>query len=91
MRQILLVSLAFVAASSTGFAQKRAFTITDVYRVKGISDLSVSSDGRTIVYAVSTADLPRAKRTSQIWIAFADGSQARLLTQDTANQSSPRF
>src|SRR6476659_3064771 len=91
MRRLLIFTLAFMAASSTGFAQKRAFTISDVYRIKGISDLAVSSDGRTILYAVSNTDLPRAKRTSQIWIASADGSQARLLTQDTTNQSSPRF
>ena len=91
MRRLLILTLAILAVSSTGNAQKRAFTINDVYRIKGISDLAVSSDGRTIIYAVSSTDLPRAKRTSQIWIASADGSQARLLTQDTTNQSSPRF
>jgi Tol biopolymer transport system component len=91
MRRILLVSLALLAVPSSGFAQKKAFTIPDLYRIKGISDLAVSSDGRTIVYAVTTSDLPRAKRTSRVWIASADGSAARLLTQDTANQSSPRF
>jgi dipeptidyl aminopeptidase/acylaminoacyl peptidase len=91
MRRILVLSLVLLAVPSSGSAQKKAFTISDLYRVKGISDLGVSSDGRTIVYAVSTTDLPRAKRTSQIWIASADGSAARLLTQDTVNQSSPRF
>ncbi|HUQ19639.1 MAG TPA: S9 family peptidase [Gemmatimonadaceae bacterium] len=91
MRRIVFIALVVVATSSTGLAQKKAFTINDLYRIKNISDLAVSSDGRAIVYAVSTTDLPRAKRTSRIWIASADGSNARLLTQDTANQSSPRF
>jgi len=91
MRRFLILSLSVLAASSTATAQKRAFAITDLYRIKSISDLGVSSDGRTIVYSVGTQDLPRAKRSSQIWIASSDGSRARLLTQDTANASSPRF
>src|SRR5690349_16594399 len=91
MRRILFISVILLAAPSSGFAQKKAFTIPDLYRIKGISDLSVSPDGNTIVYAVTTQDLPRAKRTSQIWVASVDGSNARLLTQDTVDQSSPRF
>jgi dipeptidyl aminopeptidase/acylaminoacyl peptidase len=92
MRRYLILSLLLVlAVPSTGLAQKRAFAITDLYRIRSISDLAVSSDGRTIVYSVGTQDLPRAKRMSQIWIASSDGSGARLLTQDTANASSPRF
>lgn len=77
MRRILFISLTLLAAPSSGFAQKKALATADLCRIKGISDLAVSSDGRTIVYAVSTTDLPRARRTSQIWISSADGSNPR--------------
>src|SRR6476469_4562753 len=91
MRRILFISVALLAAPSSGCAQKKAFTIPYLYRIKSISDLAISPDGRAIVYAVTATDLPRAKRTSRVWVASADGSGARLLSQDTVNQSSPRF
>ncbi|HJT16441.1 MAG TPA: S9 family peptidase, partial [Thermoanaerobaculia bacterium] len=88
-RAVCLVFIALVAAAA--FAQqKRAFTLEDFYRVKGVSDLALSPDQRTLVYTVSTTDLPRAKRTSQIWIMNVDGSNAHALTRGE-NDSSPRF
>jgi dipeptidyl aminopeptidase/acylaminoacyl peptidase len=72
-------------------AQKRAFTIEDLYRVKSISDLRVSSDGRFVVYAVTTSDLPRAKRNTHIWMMDIDGKNTRQLTSGDNSESSPAF
>jgi dipeptidyl aminopeptidase/acylaminoacyl peptidase len=72
-------------------AQKRGFTIEDLYRVKSISDLRVSSDGRFVVYAVTTSDLPRAKRNTHIWMMDIDGKNTRQLTSGDNSESSPAF
>ncbi len=66
-RRILLLFILLLFSSTSLQAQKRAFSIEDLYRVTNISDLHVSPDGQTIVFAVTTSDLPRAKRNSHIW------------------------
>ena len=80
--------LLFVSASS---AQKRAFTIEDLYRIKHLEDMRLSPDGRLIVMTVLSDDLAKAKRTGHIWLMDADGSNARQFTFGDANDSSPIF
>src|SRR6185295_12758383 len=72
-------------------AQKRAFTIEDLYRVKNISDLHVSPDGKTLVFAVAISDLGRAKKTTHIWTMNIDGKNLRQLTTGEKSESSPSF
>src|SRR5436190_7780319 len=89
MKRAVFLIATFVA--TTAFAQtKRAFTIEDLYRAKGITDLALSPDERTLVYTVSTTDLARAKRSTQIWTINVDGSNAHALTQGDSD-GSPRF
>lgn len=68
-------------------AQKRAFTIEDVYRVQTVSDLSLAPDGRSLVYVVTTPDLPHAKRASHVWTMNVDGSNAHALTSGDADST----
>src|ERR687884_154606 len=89
MKRLALLSLSLLLAASA-FAQKRGFTIEDLYRVKNVGDLSLSPDGRTVLFSLSTSDLPRAKRTTRVWIMDADGANARELTHGDSD-SSPRF
>src|SRR5207248_1336986 len=83
------VVVLFVAAAVAA-QPKRAFTIEDLYRVKGLGDLSLSPDRRMLLFTVTTSDLPRAKRSTKIWTMDPDGANARPLTQGDAD-SSPRF
>jgi dipeptidyl aminopeptidase/acylaminoacyl peptidase len=85
---VLLFSLALCINAQ---AQKRAFSIEDLYRIKAVSDVHISPDGKSIVYVVGTSDLPRAKRASYIWIMNSDGSNKRQLTYSAKGDSSPRF
>jgi dipeptidyl aminopeptidase/acylaminoacyl peptidase len=88
-KQIILLAILLLIPVSSALAQKRAFTIEDLYRVKSISDVHLSPDARSIVYVVSTSDLPRAKRASQIWMIDADGRNARPLTPGDKSYFSP--
>ncbi|HXG94625.1 MAG TPA: S9 family peptidase [Blastocatellia bacterium] len=87
-RRFYLSFLILILAISAQ-AQKRAFTIEDLYRIKSVSDVHISPDGKSIIYVVSASDLPRAKRTSHIWIMDIDGRNARQLTQGDKSESSP--
>src|SRR5918912_1768215 len=90
-RRLILLILLLVLPFGAARAQKRAFNIEDLYRVKSISDVHLSPDGKTVVYAVATSDLSRAKRTTQIWLMDADGRNPRQITQGEKSSASPTF
>ena len=80
MRKHLLLVIICLLIPFAAHAQKRAFTIEDLYRIKSISDVHVSPDGRSVIYAVTTSDLPRAKRVTHIWTMNVDGQGGRQIT-----------
>src|SRR5436309_16000875 len=90
-RNITLLVILLVLPLSAAQAQKRAFTIEDLYRIKSISDVHLSPDGKRIIYAVATPDLARAKRPTQIWLMDADGRNARQITSGDKSSAAPVF
>lgn len=90
MKSALAFAFSLLLATSLSAAEKRAFTIEDVYRVKTVGDLSLSPDGHALTYLVTTSDLPKGKRTSRVWTMSADGQRPRALTAGESD-SSPRI
>jgi len=89
-RWLSLIALCMIPAAMAN-AQKRAFALEDVYRIKGVSDLQVAPGGKSTIFTVSTSDLARARRSSHIWRMDADGSNLRQLTFGEQGESSPRY
>src|ERR1700733_11823174 len=85
---LLLFCLGFVIPSR---ADKRAFTIEDLYRVRALAHLHVSPDGSMVVFTVATSDLARAKRVEHIWLMNSNGTNARQFTNGDAGETSPVF
>ena len=83
----LLAALPFSASA----AERRAFTIADLYRVKGVAEPALSPDGRSVAFAVTTTDLPAIQQQTNIWRVDADGQNARALTVADKRDSSPSF
>ncbi|MDL2716791.1 MAG: S9 family peptidase [Acidobacteriota bacterium] len=81
----LLASPAFAADS------RRAFTLDDLYRVKGVGAPAISPDGKTVVYAVTTNDWGTKKKSVALWHVDADGKNARALTSSSGNDDHPFF
>ena len=54
MRRASLLLILVICSFAHAPAQKRAFTVEDLYRIKNLSDLHLSPDGRTLVFAVTT-------------------------------------
>jgi dipeptidyl aminopeptidase/acylaminoacyl peptidase len=90
MRRLVLVPV-ILLLSFNALAQKRAFTIEDLYRIKNISDLHLSPDGATVIFTVTTSDLARAKRNTHIWRMNVNGQNLRQLTSGDKSESSPSF
>src|SRR5947199_68376 len=89
MKRAASIALLFVAAVALA-QSKRAFTIEDLYKVKSVSELTLSPDGRTLAFTVGTSDLPHAKRTAKVWLMDVDGQNARAVTNGEGD-SSPHF
>ena len=70
------LALPLALLCTTGMAQKRAFTIEDVYRVKTAYGITATASGK-MAYTLSTSDLYQQKSTSNIYTA--DG---RAVTTD---------
>ncbi len=83
--------LLFAIPSFPGEVAKRAFTLEDLYRIRGIEDLHVSSDGKTVLFTLKTSDLAKAKRISHIWLMDTATQTARQFTFGEKGESSPIF
>jgi dipeptidyl aminopeptidase/acylaminoacyl peptidase len=70
---------------------RHAFTVDDMVAMDRLRDLDVSSDGKHVVYTISSVDLPANKRRTDVWLAALDGSAARRLTSHPEADGSARF
>jgi dipeptidyl aminopeptidase/acylaminoacyl peptidase len=95
MSRSLAVAAALLAAASLPpslvAAERRASTIADVYRVKGVAEPAIAPDGRSIAFALTTTDLPAIRRQTNLWSVGADGTAARALTFSDKRDASPAF
>jgi dipeptidyl aminopeptidase/acylaminoacyl peptidase len=81
----------FLLLAVSGRAAKHAFTIEDLYRVRGIEDLHLSPDGKTVAFALHSDDFAKGKRVKHIWLMDADGKNPHQFTFGDKNESSPLF
>jgi dipeptidyl aminopeptidase/acylaminoacyl peptidase len=72
-------------------AQKKAFSIEDLYKIKNVSDPQISPDGKQIAFVVTEYFLEKGKSNSDIWIMDADGGNQRQMTRDAASDNHPRW
>ena len=90
-RGMALFAVCFLLLTLPAYAQKRKFTIEDLYRIRAAEDLHLSPDGKTVVFTLITSDLAKAKRVKHIWMMDADGQNARQFTNHEKGESSPVF
>ncbi len=71
---------------------RRAFTLEDLYRLARPAGVDVSPDGRRLVYALTTRDLPRGRSNTDLYLLPAKGGEPRRLTwTDERAEASPRW
>ena len=71
----------------------RSIAIEDLYQIKFLSRPRISLDGRRVAYVVTTIDERKHEYHSSIWVAPAEGGEARPFTSlsDPANAHSPSW
>jgi len=90
IRRLIPCALAVLLCTDV-YAAKRAFTIADLYRLRQVSDLTLSPDGATIAFTLTTRDLPKAQSASHIWMMSVGGGAPRQLTMHEKGESAPAF
>jgi dipeptidyl aminopeptidase/acylaminoacyl peptidase len=92
MKKHLLVFGAIVVFATTAAAQtRRAITLDDYSRIVSVGDPQRSPDGVWVAYTVTTIDVEKDRRNSDIWMVKWDGSEQLQLTSSPDGESSPRW
>src|SRR4029453_8586495 len=93
LKPALLAAASALAVATTLHAQTptRAFTLDDVAKLKSVSDPARSPDGKWVAYTVSSVDVEKDKRDSDVWMVSWDGSEQVRLTSSKDSESHPQW
>lgn len=86
----LVTTIALRAAPATIAPEARAFRAEDHYVLQTASDVRLSPDGATAAFVQRFVDAKRRNRT-HIWILTIADGRMRRLSQEDADDSSPRW
>ena len=59
--------------------EKRAFEISDLYRIESVADFAISPDGEKIAMAVAKKNLEKGESKTTIYITDRDGEKKETL------------
>jgi dipeptidyl aminopeptidase/acylaminoacyl peptidase len=79
---------------AAGFAQtnpRRPMTFEDLMKMRRLGDISVSPDGRWVMYSATDVDLAKNTRTFHLWMVSSSGGEPRALAAWAAGESRGRF
>ena len=88
VKKYLSVFLLIVISFSVN-AQKRAFTIEDLYKVKNASSPALSNSGEKIAFTVSESDLSTGKTNTIVYIMNPNGSSLVNVSEKIPGAISP--
>lgn len=91
-----LAVASFLCVSATAvmaLAAAKPFTVDDLVLLKRLSDPRASADGRSVAFVLSDTEMEANRRRNDLWLLdlSAPGAAPRRLTQNPANDSSPRW
>jgi dipeptidyl aminopeptidase/acylaminoacyl peptidase len=72
-------------------AKRRAMTPDDFWRLRLLTEMRLSPDGRRVAYTLETADREQNERRSAIWLLDIESGASRQLTSGTSRDHSPRW
>jgi dipeptidyl aminopeptidase/acylaminoacyl peptidase len=92
MKYLLLSFIPLMALAAVLSAQtKRPLTVDDLWNMKRITQFSVSPDGKSIVYSLSSYSMETNKGNTDIYIMNSDGSNVRAVKNSAESETDPRF
>lgn len=88
MRKLLII-FSVILFSITISAQKKSFSISDLYKIKGVSAPQISPDGKQLAFSVTEYFLEKGKSNSEIYLMNSDGTNIRRMTNNKSADFSP--
>ncbi len=88
---LILVPTLSAAQAASGQPAKRAITLDDLFKIKGVGDPQRSPDGKWVAYTVGTVDVEKDKRDTDLWMVGWDGGEEIRLTSSPDGESTPRW
>ena len=86
----LLPVLTLTALAQDG--DRRLFSPEDVHRIAEVGDIAVSPDGEWIAYMVTTTNVEKDEKASDLYLVNQDASdRIRLTHTEDTSESHPRF
>jgi len=70
---------------------KSAITVDDLWAMKRIGSYSVSPDGKTLAYTLTSYTFEANKGNTDIYLIDADGKNLRVLKNSDKNENEPKF
>lgn len=90
MKQLIYVLMAILCLSAGhSYAQKKAFTIADLYKIRNVGTPVVSPDGKQIAFTLTDYNLPAGKAMVNIYVVDANGSHLRQITSNGKGNENP--
>ena len=91
LRRSVIVVFVILMVAGLSAAEKHPFNARDMVGMQRIGDPQPSPDGSRAAFVVTTIDFDANKGSRDIWVVGTDGSGARAVTTDPANDWSPRW
>ncbi len=88
---LVFVTLLCAPPLPSGEAGDKAIAFDDFIKIKRMTDLQLSPDGRWAAFVVTVMDKAANRGASDIWIVSAQGGEPRRLTSSPASDSQPRW
>jgi dipeptidyl aminopeptidase/acylaminoacyl peptidase len=89
LHRFLIPALLLVLPATA--ADKRAFSIEDLYRLKGVQHLALSPDGSRLAFEVSSQDLKASTRSTQLWVLETASGALKQLTFSGKADTAPQW
>ena len=83
------LTAAFSIPSGAAEPDKRVLSVADLAAFRGVSDATISPDGKWVAYSVRRTDLGRDQLTTDIWMTSWDGSRTVQLTSSSDSEHAP--
>ncbi len=90
MKKLLVIAIVMLTAAAV-HAEKKPFSIEDLYRIKSVNDPHFSPDGKRIAFTVTEYYLEEGESNSDIYVMNADGSGLRKMTGFEKGDWHPRW
>src|SRR5262245_16786829 len=84
-------AIVLVLALTPLWAQKRGVTAEDYFAFKNVTDARLSPDGKQVAYVVTSVDVKKNRRESQIWLIPRDSSRPAQPFTTGASARAPRW